>query len=81
VTPDVLGDLQEALAGACDSGSLPMGKEEALGSLQAVADDFGLPVAGIGSGPTHKTAEHRFPIRKKIPRTSKITTTPMVRRL
>jgi hypothetical protein len=44
VTPDVLGDLQDAVAVASDSGSLPMGKEEALRSLQAVADEFGLPV-------------------------------------
>jgi hypothetical protein len=50
VTPDVLGDLQEAVAAASDSGSLPMGRDEALKSLQAVADDFGLPVVAPGSG-------------------------------
>jgi hypothetical protein len=50
VTPDVLGDLQEAVAAASDSGSLPMGKDEALKSLQGVADQFGLPVVAAGSG-------------------------------
>jgi hypothetical protein len=50
VTPDVLGDLQDAVAAASDSGSLPMGKDEALKSLQAVADEFGLPVVAAGSG-------------------------------
>jgi hypothetical protein len=50
VTPDVLGDLQEAVAAASDSGSLPIGKDEALKSLQAVADEFGLPVVAPGSG-------------------------------
>jgi hypothetical protein len=50
VTPDVLGDLQEAVVAASDSGRLPMGKDEALKSLQAVADEFGLPVAAAGPG-------------------------------
>lgn len=50
VTPDVLGDLQKAVAAASDAHSLTMGKEEALKSLQAVADDFGLPVVAAGSG-------------------------------
>jgi hypothetical protein len=54
VTPDVLGDLQKAVAAASDSGGLAMGKEEALKSLQSVADEFGVPVvaAGPGSSPT-----------------------------
>jgi hypothetical protein len=50
VTPDVLGDLQTAVAAACDSHRLAMGKEEALKSLQAVADEFGLPVVAGGPG-------------------------------
>jgi hypothetical protein len=50
VTPDVLGDLQEAVAAASDSGRLPMGKDEALKSLRAVADEFGLPVVAPSSG-------------------------------
>jgi hypothetical protein len=50
VTPDVLGDLQEAVAAASDSGRLAMGKDEALKSLQVVAEEFGLPVVAPGSG-------------------------------
>jgi hypothetical protein len=50
VTPDVLGDLQAAVAAACDSHRLAMGKEEALKSLQGVADEFGLPILVGGPG-------------------------------
>jgi hypothetical protein len=50
VTPDVLGDLQTALAAACASHRLAMGKEEALKNLQAVADEFGLPIVVGGPG-------------------------------
>jgi hypothetical protein len=50
VTPDVLGDLQTAVAAACDSHQLAMGKEEALKSLQTVADEFGLPIVVSAPG-------------------------------
>jgi hypothetical protein len=50
VTPFVLGDLQRAVAAASDSHRLVMGKEEALKTLQAVADEFGLPIVAAGPG-------------------------------
>ncbi len=50
VTPVVLGDLQTAVAAASDSHRLAMGREEALKSLKAVADEFGLPVVAAGPG-------------------------------
>jgi hypothetical protein len=50
VTPVVLGELQKAVADASDSHRLGMGKEEALESLQSVADEFGVPVVAAGPG-------------------------------
>ena len=44
VTPDIIGELQDAVAAAADSKKLPMGKEEALKALQDVAAEFGLAV-------------------------------------
>jgi len=44
VTPDIIGELQDAVAAAGDSKKLPMGKEEALKALQDVAAEFGLAV-------------------------------------
>jgi hypothetical protein len=60
VTPDVLGDLQTAVAAACDSHQLAMEKEEALKSLQTVADELGLPivVSGPGSSAIPYTSEN-----------------------
>ena len=49
VTPDVLGDLQKAVAAAADSQRLPMGKEEALNKLRAVTTGLGLPVVADAS--------------------------------
>jgi hypothetical protein len=59
VTPDVLGDLQTAVAAACDSHQLAMEKEEGLTRLQAVADEFGLPivVSAPGSSVTPYSSE------------------------
>jgi hypothetical protein len=67
VTPDVLGDLQKALVAASDSGSLPMTKDEALNSLQAVADEFGLPVVAAGSGSYTQQNEPPTPYNTENP--------------
>jgi hypothetical protein len=67
VTPDVLGDLQEAVAAASDSGRLPMTKDEALKSLQAVADEFGLPVVAAGSGSYTQQNEPPTPYNTENP--------------
>lgn len=45
VTPDILGDLQNAINDAADAGRLPIQKDEALKSLETVAEDFGLGVS------------------------------------
>jgi hypothetical protein len=50
VTPDIIGELQDAVAAAADSKKLPMGKEEALKVVQDVAGQFGLAVMPGDSG-------------------------------
>jgi hypothetical protein len=67
MTPDVLGDLQKAVAVASDSGRLPMTKDEALKSLQAVADEFGLPVVAAGSGSYNQQNEPPTPYNTENP--------------
>jgi hypothetical protein len=44
VTPDIMTELGQDIVRAADAGKLPIGKDEALGALQTVADDFGLYV-------------------------------------
>jgi hypothetical protein len=44
VTPDIIGELQDAVVAAADSKKLPMGKEEALKAFQGVAAEFNLAV-------------------------------------
>ena len=44
VTPDIIVELQEAVAGAADSGKLTMNREEALKALENVTTELGLPV-------------------------------------
>lgn len=44
VTPDILGELEDAVAAAADSDRLPMAKEEALEALESVSADLGLSV-------------------------------------
>ena len=61
VTPDVLGELHKAVAAAADSDKLPMGKAEALRSLQAAADKFGLPVVAVGPGGSPTPYERQNP--------------------
>ena len=50
VTPDILGELQDAVAAAADSNRLPMGKAEALEALESVSADLGLSVVAHSSG-------------------------------
>ena len=45
VTPDIIGELQDAVVAATDSKKLPMEKEEALKALQEVAAEFDLAVS------------------------------------
>jgi hypothetical protein len=44
MTPDILGELQDAAGDAADSGRLTMKREEAVNTLQALAGEMGLPV-------------------------------------
>jgi hypothetical protein len=50
ITPDILGELQDAVAAAADSNRLPMGKDEALEVLDSVSVDVGLYVLADTSG-------------------------------
>jgi hypothetical protein len=50
VTPDIIGELQNAVGAAADSNKLPMGKDEALKVLQSVSGEFGLSVLPDTSG-------------------------------
>ncbi|MDH3559282.1 MAG: hypothetical protein OES18_25860 [Deltaproteobacteria bacterium] len=50
VTPDILGELQDAVAAAADSNRLPMGNDEALEVLDNVSADLGLYVLSYTSG-------------------------------
>ena len=49
VTPNIIGELQNAVATAADSKKLPMGKDEALKAFQDLTTEVGLAVAP-GSG-------------------------------
>ena len=49
VTPDIIGELQDAVATAADSKKLPMGKEETLKAFQDLTTEFGLAVLPGGS--------------------------------
>ena len=50
VTPDIIGELQNAVSAAADSRRLPMGKDEALKVLQDLTGEFGLNVVADTSG-------------------------------
>jgi len=50
VTPDILGELEDAVAAAADSNRLPMDKDEALETLATVSADLGLSVVAHTSG-------------------------------
>jgi hypothetical protein len=44
VTPDIVGELQDAVGGAADTGKLPMKRDEALKTLQDLVAEVGLSV-------------------------------------
>jgi hypothetical protein len=50
VTPDILGELQDAVSATADSNRLPMGKDEALEVLESVSADLGLYILADNSG-------------------------------
>jgi len=50
VTPDIIGELQNTVGAAADSQRLPMGKDEALKTLQSVSAELGLSVVSDTSG-------------------------------
>ena len=51
VTPDIIGELQNAIGAAVDSGNLRMTKNEAITALQDLAARQGLPVRADTEGP------------------------------
>ncbi len=50
VTPDIVGELQDAMVTAADSKKLPMEKVEALKAFQDLTTEFGLAVVPGSSG-------------------------------
>ena len=58
VTPDIIGELQNAVGAAADSKRLLMGKDEALEALQSVSGELGLSVLPDTSG---KYSENQAP--------------------
>jgi hypothetical protein len=50
ITPDIVGELQAAVSGAVDSGTLAMGKDEALAEFQDVVTRYNLNVEMDASG-------------------------------
>jgi len=46
VTPDIIGELQDAVGMAADSGGLAMTRSEAVTAFQTLTADYGLPVIG-----------------------------------
>jgi len=54
VTPDILGEIQNAVADAADSDKIGMGRDEALKALQTANTDAGLQLRPYMSGETHE---------------------------
>jgi hypothetical protein len=50
VTPDIIGELQNAIGGAADAGKLPMEKDEALKAFQDLSASLDLPIVAETSG-------------------------------
>ncbi len=69
VTPDIIGELQNAVGAAADSKKLPMGKDEALKALQSVSGELGLSVLPDTSG---KYAENQPPTSPEYVQPSEI---------
>lgn len=58
VTPDIIGELYQAVSDAVDAGKLPLGKDEALKRLGDVVAEFGL---GVTPYTAAKPAEGKAP--------------------
>ena len=50
LTPDIMGELEDAVGAAADSKRLPMGRDEALMAFQSVSESVGLSVVASTSG-------------------------------
>ena len=63
VTPDILGELSDAVADAADSYRLPMDKTEALEVLDSVSEDLGLYVLSHedGEAPPSTSSQYTEP--------------------
>jgi hypothetical protein len=67
VTPDIIGELQNAISTAADSGKLAMNKDQAMKTLQELTAQEGLPVrAGVetlsaGAAPPQNYPEYYEP--------------------
>ncbi|MEJ2728004.1 MAG: hypothetical protein P8185_05755 [Deltaproteobacteria bacterium] len=55
VTPAIIGQLQNSIQAAIDSGKLAMSRDSALAALQTVSDDFSLNIVVAGAG-SHQSA-------------------------
>ncbi len=66
VTPDIIGELEEAVAQAANAQKLALGKDEALKALRTVAVEHELPIVAegpdeYGEGPPPTTPEYTTP--------------------
>jgi hypothetical protein len=59
VTPDIIGELQNAIGDAAESNRLPMGRDDAFEAFHYLTVELGLPVMADTTG---KTAEYTQPI-------------------
>ncbi|MEM5790025.1 MAG: hypothetical protein AAGU11_22130, partial [Syntrophobacteraceae bacterium] len=53
VTPDVLAEIQEAVASAAESGKLAMSRDAAVSAVKGVSSDLGLPIIVAGDLHSH----------------------------
>jgi len=56
VTPDIIGELQQAVAAAADSGQLSFGRDEALGQFDAALSNAGLSIRPYDPGGGNEAA-------------------------
>ena len=61
VTPDIVGELQTAVGRASESGTITMGKDEALRSLQGVMSGYSLTLTPDMSGSTAVSSGTEYP--------------------
>ncbi len=61
LTPDIIGELQTAVAEAADSGQLTMGKDAALNTFQDVITGYGVAVKPDVSGQSNETSGPNYP--------------------